>query len=153
MKDRPRAIAVLVAVFILGFIAGSVSSYCWFGRAVHPQMAFKSPPPPRIPKEQTLPVILNLTPDQEKQYREIMAEAGRQFELLRIEESKVGAEWWDKQRPKYESIWSEVNSKFIAILDEGQKKRFNSWLEDHQPPPLPRSRGFQPRRQKNSQHP
>jgi hypothetical protein len=146
VKDRPRAIAVLVAVFILGCIAGAVGSYYWFGVSFHPRAAFRRNAPPRIPKEKTLPVVLQLTPDQEKSYREIMAEAGEQFELLRMEEGKFWNELRDKQRPKYEAIWAEVNRKFIAILNEEQKERFTAWLEDHKPPPPPRGRGFEPRR-------
>ena len=29
MKDRPRALAVLIAVFLLGCLAGSAGSYFW----------------------------------------------------------------------------------------------------------------------------
>jgi Spy/CpxP family protein refolding chaperone len=143
VNDRPRALAVLVAVFLLGGIAGSAGSYYWFSKSANTRVASRRSTPPQVPERQRLSVLLQLTPDQERRFREIMAEARMQSEPMRIEQDKLWEELQTKQGPKIKAIWDETNRRFSSILNEEQKRKFEAWLEDFRkrPPPPPRGRG------------
>jgi Spy/CpxP family protein refolding chaperone len=143
VNDRPRALAVLVTVFLLGAIAGSAGSYYWFSRTANTRASSRRNAPPQVPEHQRLSVLLKLTPDQERRFREIMAEARMKSEPLRIEQDRLWKELQAKQGPQIKAIWDETNSKFSSILNEEQKKEFEAWLEEFRkrPPPPPRGRG------------
>jgi Spy/CpxP family protein refolding chaperone len=118
MNDRPRALAVLIAVFLFGCVAGSAGSYFWFrNRAVGKLEVPRFRPGPgqgrqRIPE-------LQLTPDQEAQFGRIMGEMRNQIDTLRKE-----------QEPKFEAIRSETSRKLTSILNEEQKKKFTLFLKE-----------------------
>lgn len=156
MSDRPRALAVLITVFLLGCVIGSAGIYYWFERPQAAPVANGRNGPPPGPPGPTLPKLLQLTPDQEKRYREIMSEAWKQFESLRIEQEKMRDSLRAKHAPKIKEIWAQTNRKFSAILDEKQKEKFDAFLkemETRQNRP-PRGRGdFERRGRGNSNSP
>jgi hypothetical protein len=128
MKDRPRALAVLVAIFLIGIILGTAGSYFWF----KPSAAVDKPPDNRrspSPKMQARPRFpfdeLNLTSEQVEQFREIGKDTGEKFEALGKEQWKYEAELAEKRN----RIWEENNNKIRSILNEEQKVVFDDFLE------------------------
>jgi uncharacterized membrane protein len=120
MTDRPRALIVLIAVFLLGGIVGTGGTYLWMKKSPAPErveMPGRRPGPSQgRPRMQEL---LQLTPEQESQFGKIMAESRRQMEALRAE-----------QQPKMEAIIADTNRKVMAILNKDQQKKFESmWKE------------------------
>lgn len=147
MSDRPRALAVLVAVFLLGGIVGSAGFYYWFGKPQPAPVANgRSGPQQMSGRPPTLAERLELTPDQEKQYKEIMSETWKQFESLRTEQEETRRALRAKQAPKIDEIWAETNRKFSAILNDEQKKKFDDFLKEMETMRKrpPRGRGFEP---------
>jgi hypothetical protein len=124
MKDRPRALAVLVAVFLFGIIIGAAGSFFWLkpsDEVIRPYNRSRPPaPPPQMqdPKK-ILPQILQMTPEQEAQYDKFIEETFKQLDALRM-----------GQRSKSFEIWSEFNRRLRAILDEEQKKKFDAFREN-----------------------
>jgi Spy/CpxP family protein refolding chaperone len=148
VTDRPRALAVLIAVFLLGCIIGSAGFYYWFEKKPNVPVANGRNGPPSAPPHQSLPELLQLTPDQEKRYREIMSEARKQQESLRTEQEEMWDSLRAKQAPKIKEIWAETNRKFSAILNEEQKAKFDAFLKemDAMRKRPPHGRGFEPKR-------
>lgn len=135
MMDRPRALAVLIAVFFLGTVLGSAGSYFWFKKTAHPQSASpRNGHPPRPPDHPRLQDELGLTQEQNKRFEEIMEAMRSQLETLSAE-----------QAPKIDSIRSETNRKLSATLNEEQKKKFEElqrrWEKERRRPP--RNRNFE----------
>lgn len=128
MKDRPRALAVLVAIFLIGAIIGTAGSYFWF----KPGAVVDKPPDTRrlpSPKGQAPPKFpwneLNMTSEQVEQFREIGKETSAKIETLRKENWKYEADLAEKRN----NIWKENNSKIRAILSEEQKVVFDDFME------------------------
>ena len=119
MTDRPRALAVLIAVFLLGCIAGSAGSYLWLrDTREHGRREMQNFRPGSPEGRQRMP-DLSLTPEQEAQFGKIMQEMRRQFDELRMQ-----------QEPRFEAIRSEFNQKLMSILNEEQKKKFSEFLKE-----------------------
>jgi hypothetical protein len=120
MTDRPRALAVLIAVFLAGCIVGAGGYYFWLKKTAAPAFQGREiDRPPRGPERQRRPDFLQLTPEQQKRFGEIMAESRKQLDALRNE-----------QAPKFDAIRSETNGKLRAILNEEQKKKFEAFLKE-----------------------
>jgi Spy/CpxP family protein refolding chaperone len=136
VTNRPRALAVLIAVFLVGCIAGAFGSYYWLkkDRNVRGRHEENGPPPPQ--GHPRLPELLQLTPAQDARSKEIMAETRKQLEALRTD-----------QAPTIEAIWADTNRKFLAILNPEQQKKFNAFLKEREEMRyrMPRDRdGFRP---------
>ena len=129
MKDRPRALAVLVAIFLIGAIIGTAGSYFWFYK---PSAVVDKPPDnrrPPSPKAQAPPRFpwtdLNMTSEQVEQFKEIGKETGEKFETLRKEQWKYEADLAEKRN----RIWKESNDNIRSILNKEQMLVFDDWLE------------------------
>ncbi len=151
MTDRPRALAVLITVFLLGCIVGSAGFYYWFGKSrgtPDVPVANGRGGPPQLPERPKLPEILQLTPEQEERFREIMLESRKQTEPLMIERQEMEHQLRAKQGPKINEIWAETNRKFMALLNEEQKAKYDAFLKerDSMKRRPPRGRGFEPMR-------
>ena len=70
VTDRPRALAVLITVFLLGCLLGFAGSYFWFGKTPEPQVAVRENGPPRIQKPPRLSELLQLTPEQDQRFHD-----------------------------------------------------------------------------------
>lgn len=120
MKDRPRALAVLIAVFLIGCIVGTTGTYVWFKWNNVPEIPSAGGiPPKRAPERIRLSEFLELTPEQHQRFREIMAESREQVEALR-----------EEQAPKIGSIMSNTNRRLSAVLNEEQRKKFEKFIKD-----------------------
>ena len=152
MTDRPRALAVLIAVFLVGAIAGAAGSYYWVKRNTVAQNHHEQEGPPGFQGRQRWYEFLRslqMTPEQDARFREIMMDSRKQMEELRKQmeplEKQMNA-MWEEQMPKLEAIRAETNRKFAALLNPEQKKKFDAFLkesEDVRRRP-PRGRGMEP---------
>jgi len=137
VTDRPRALAVLIAVFLLGCVLGSAGSYMWFRSrpVVEPRMTRGGQrggsPMARLTE------LLKLTPEQDAKRREIMAESFKELNKLRaIQEPKVEPlfhqleELRKEQEPQIDALLSGTNRKIMAILNPEQQKKFADFLKD-----------------------
>ena len=164
MTDRPRALAVLITVFLLGCIIGSAGFYYWFGRSQEiPDVPAASGrgEPPQMPERPKLP-DLQLTPEQEERFREIMAESRKQTQPLIIERQEMEKELRARQGPEFNEIWAETNRKFRDILTEEQKTQYDAFWKEREEiwkereeirKRPPRGRGFESRGRGNSKPP
>ena|SRR2546425_12419288 len=112
MNVRQRALAALVAVFLIGCAAGGGATYLFLGKA----RASENSRGGRLSK---LTEVLHLSQQQEAQLREIMAESRRRFEAARAETA-----------PRFQAIRMEADKKIFAILNEEQKRKFEAFLKE-----------------------
>jgi hypothetical protein len=149
VKERPRALAVLIAVFLFGCLAGSAGSYFWFKKSLDSNRgsrdfgdsAIKNGPLPR-PEPPNFKEILQLTPEQDVHFKEIVGESRKQMTEFRKQTDAFHFE----QDAKIRAILSEMNRKLYSILNEEQKKKFAAWqkeFENTRKRP-PRRRDFPP---------
>jgi hypothetical protein len=144
VNDRPRALAVLIAVFLTGCIVGVAGSY--FLIRSKPALVFRGfggggapfGRPPEGGRQKRLPEALKMNPEQEKQLNKIMEDWRNQLDSLR-----------STQFAKFEETRSEANQKIAAILNQDQRKDFEQYLKkmederrNRRPPRM--GRGFPP---------
>ena len=115
MNVRQRAFAALAAVFLIGSAAGGGAVYLFLGKA----RASENLRGGRQHGSSKLVEVLQLSQQQEVQFREIMAESRRRFEAARAETA-----------PKIQAIRMETDKKIFAILNEEQKKKFEAFLKE-----------------------
>lgn len=126
MTDRPRALAILIGVFLFGCIAGAASSYVWMrNRPSDEVRAVRNFPGGFSRGRQRMP-DLKLTPEQESKFRDIMSESRNQLGPLWEEEERFRK----IQIPKIEAIRAETNRKMMSVLDDNQKKMFSDFLNE-----------------------
>lgn len=119
MRERTRAIAVLVAVLALGCLIGAAGTWIRYGRraagSTPASLGAPQPPPPRV----RLPELLDMSSEQESRFEAIMAESRQRLDALRLE-----------QRSKIDAVIDETNKKIHGILDDAQKAKLDAFLVD-----------------------
>jgi Spy/CpxP family protein refolding chaperone len=117
MKNRGRALAVLVAVLLAGCLLGVAGLHLWQSRyprdAGGPYASRMRGGPDRLAER------LQLTSDQQTKLHAILDGSRREIEDSRLETDK-----------KLEAIRIRTNSQITAILTEEQKKRFEQFLQE-----------------------
>ena len=152
MTDRPRALAVLIAVFLVGCIAGAAGSYYWLKQDTVVRTRHREEGSPGSQGRQRwmdLLRSLQLTPEQDARFREIMMESWKEMEPLRKQMEPVRRQldtMREEQFAKIDAIRAETNRKFAAILNQEQKKKFDSFLKESESMGRrpPRGREFEP---------
>ena len=117
MKNRSRAMMVLIAVLLAGCLLGIAGNHYFERRSIRSSInstALRSQGnPERLAKH------LQLTAEQEVQFKTIVEDSRRQINAGSAElESKV------------EAIRSATNGKIAAILNDEQKKKFQQLLSE-----------------------
>lgn len=130
VTDRPRALIVLIVVFLLGGIIGSAGSYIWFRKAPGPKGRMMQEFPPEFAQGRHGFGDLKLAPEQERQFREITAESHRKIQEVIARHQPQFEAIISKQQPEIEAIVFETNRKLMSILNEDQKKIFESFLKE-----------------------
>lgn len=137
MTNRPRALAVLLAVFLVGSIAGGAGSYYWLkGSLQPPQNHRRDSGPPGMQgrqKWQQLLYSLHLTPEQDARFKEIMMESWKKMEELRKEAEPIRRQMtalMEKQEPKITAIRTETNRRISEILNPEQREKFEAFLKE-----------------------
>ena len=154
MTDRPRALAVLLAVFLVGCIAGSAGSYYWLKKDTTVQNHRREDGIPGLQgrhRWQGFLHSLQLTPEQDARFKEIMMESFKQMEPLRKQGEPLRRQLnatMEEQIPKLEAIRTETNRKISVILNPEQKKKFEAFLKESEEMERrpPRGRDFGPPR-------
>lgn len=116
MSNRARAVAVLIAVLIAGCLIGILGFHEWaesYGWG-HDALSGRRPD-----VESRFAQRLELSPEQQKQLKEILAESRRQIDATRAEMGK-----------KFDEIRAGANTKIAAILTDEQKKKFEQLLKE-----------------------
>lgn len=147
VKDRPRAIVVLIAVFVIGCLSGWMGSSLYYRRSAdlriqdfRDRMTKNGQMPRREPAN--FRELLSLTPEQYEQFTQILSESRKQMTEFRKQTDAFRSE----QDVKIKAIISEMNSKLISVLNEEQKKKFAAWQKEFESrrERSPRRRDFPP---------
>ncbi len=134
MKSKTSAGLLLVAIFLLGGVAGGLSQYLVENRIFSSQ-----PPRPRVPNShdivEEMAQHLNLDAQQKEQLKTIVQQSRDRYRTL------------SRQfQPQYEKIRGETNEAIRGILRPDQRKQFEATLEKmdsrhrdhtHEAPPAP----------------
>jgi Spy/CpxP family protein refolding chaperone len=117
MKNRLRALAVMIAVLLAGCVLGMTGLHFW-------ETGFRAPvdaSATRRAQEQNAKLArrLQLTAAQEAQLKAILDDSRRQINAGRTE-----------LETKLETIRARTNEKIAAILNEEQKKKFQQLLSE-----------------------
>ncbi len=131
MTNRPRALAVLIAVFLLGCVMGAGGMYLGLSHSRGADKRFSQNYPPGPPQgRQRMKELLELTPDQEAEFGRIMAESRKQMDDIRAQDRPKIEGIFSAQQPKIEAIFTETNKKLMAVLNPEQQKKFEGlWKE------------------------
>jgi Spy/CpxP family protein refolding chaperone len=143
VTNRPRALAVLIAVFLVGCIAGASGSYYWLKKDAAIRNHRRDEGPPGSQGRQRWMQLLSslqLTSEQDARFKEIMAESRKQVEPLWKQQEPLLKQMdplrrqldamRDEQFAKLDAIRAETNRKFSAILNPEQKKKFDAFLKE-----------------------
>jgi Spy/CpxP family protein refolding chaperone len=131
MKDRRRALAVLVAVFLVGIVLGAAGSYFWLKPSDDAVKTFEDMRPP-APKGLVRPNFpeLNLTPEQQEKHAEIYAETREKLKEIDAENRERMREQLTNLWKQEDAVWDEAYPKLIAVLNEEQKVEFDKfWVK------------------------
>ncbi len=105
-----KAVALLVAVFLLGLTLGGFGTYFWaeaIARGHHSKQ--------HIVEELTRE--LALTPDQQKQLSQILDDTRARFEAIH-----------EQMRPQYDAEREEGRNRIRAILTADQRPKFEAFV-------------------------
>jgi Spy/CpxP family protein refolding chaperone len=117
MKSKTSAALLLVAIFLLGGVAGGVSHYLYQNHFVAAQ-----PPRPRVP------ISHDIVEDM-AQHLKLDAQQKEQLKVI-IKGSREHYDTLSRQfQPQYEKIRSETNDAIREILRPDQQKQFQETLE------------------------
>ena len=110
MSNRARAVAVLIAVLVVGCLIGMVGHSLWewregLGRKPEVEARFAQ--------------TLQLSPEQQEQLEAILEESRRQIDATRAEMGR-----------KFDEVRAATNAKIAAILSDEQKKKFEQLLKE-----------------------
>jgi len=129
MNDRLRALAVIIAVFLVGCALGATGSYYWVSRIDANTQSLQPPLPPqakspmmRDPGGRRIADILQLTSEQDSRFKEIMADSRKQIEAIRSEEL-----------PKLQAAQADLNRRISELLTEEQRKKFDDYMNSSWP--------------------
>jgi Spy/CpxP family protein refolding chaperone len=120
MTNRVRIIIVLIAVLLIGCLLGVAGLHLWEERLSG------SGGLGLLTRENghsnKLIGLLQLTPEQQTQYKTILQDTRREVEANRAEMQR-----------KLVGIRDQANVRIVSILNEEQKKKFEQYLKDAGP--------------------
>ena len=121
MKTRIQAIAILVAVLLLGCLIGSAGSWLRYGKRMNVQANEKREDAPLLPQnnEQHLSELLEMTSEQRVRYENVMKESRDELDILSRE-----------QQMKIDAVIAEANKKIQSILNAEQKTKLERSLQE-----------------------
>jgi hypothetical protein len=121
VRARIQAIAVLIAVLLLGCLIGAAGSWFRYRKYANVQAAAKNENLQLLPQyqEQRLPEMIGMTPEQKARFEDVMKESRQELAVLSKE-----------QRLKINTVVIEANKKINSILDDEQKIKLETYLKD-----------------------
>ncbi len=114
MTDRRKAIVLVIVLFVLGISLGGVGAHLWDAHVIASQSHHRA--------SEELKEELQLSPDQAKQFDQIMTDWRGKFHALEGQEHLE----WD---PKYDAIRHEERNNIRGILTPEQKVKFEAFLK------------------------
>jgi hypothetical protein len=115
MKNRARALTVLIAVLLAGFVLGIAGLHFWQQRTLRygnlSTSSIVTGHPDRLVQQ------LQLTADQQRQLKTILEDSRNQINAASLENEQ-----------RLQDVRIRTNEKIIAILNEDQKKNFQQFL-------------------------
>jgi Spy/CpxP family protein refolding chaperone len=135
----------LIAVFLLGGSLGMLTYHLSRSGAQTVDVTKSGQRDPRT--RPRIEQVLQLSPEQLNQFKEITQEFRPKFEELRAAQEKKYEAIRAEMSPQYDAIRSEMDSKIFTILKADQKQKFDTFLKersdkmggrhrpDHLPPP------------------
>lgn len=117
MKNRTQALAVLIAVFLVGCVLGIAGLRVWQNR-LQGEGGFLFPWREQG-RTNRLVELLQLTPEQNAQLNAILQDTRRQIDASRLETER-----------KMDTIRAQANAKIEAILNDEQKKKFAQYVKE-----------------------
>lgn len=114
MTDKRKAIILVVVLFVLGIALGSVGMHMWDAHVLANQ-SHHSP-------IKDLKAILQMGPEQEKQFDAIIKQENSKFRTLHTQEQ---AEW----DPKRDAVRQQGRESIRAILNSDQRAKFNAFVQ------------------------
>lgn len=117
MSDRPtssKAIVLLVAVFVLGGLIGGLGTYMT-GHFRDARARHRSRVMDQLTRQ------LELTPDEQKQIREILTESRQRYRAI-YDQSQQQA------RPQYEALRTDTRARIRKLLNATQQPKFDDFL-------------------------
>ena len=121
MKARIQAIAVLIAVLLLGCFIGAAGLWLRYGKYSGVRADERNEESTFLPRnqEQRLPKLLRMTPRQEILFEDIMKESRQELDALSRE-----------QQLKINAVIAGTNEKIRSMLNDDQKTRLETSLKD-----------------------
>ena len=129
MSARMRALLVLIAVFLVGGSAGFVLREFTKTKA---QAQNENRPPSRDRRGPRLEQLLQLTPEQNARFKEIMSELRVQFDKVQDEHQSRIDEIDKVFRPQFLAVRTEMNRRIVEILNDEQKEKFLQIQKDRE---------------------
>ena len=114
MTDKRKAIVLVIVLFVLGIALGGVGTHLWDAHVIASQGHRSA--------SKELKEELQLSPDQAKQFDQIISEWRAQFHAMDGQEHSE----WD---PKYDQVRHGERDKIRAILTSEQKVKFEAFLK------------------------
>jgi len=119
MENKVKVSLIIVIVFLVGFFTGTgvVATFLYINR---PPLPFDRPPedsPPPGPPGMILEKMtraLDLTPDQQEKVQNILDRTRDKMMVLR-----------EKNRPAFKRIFQQSQKEIAAVLNPGQKDKFD----------------------------
>ena len=113
MTDKRKAIGLVIVLFVLGVALGAVGAHMW-DQHVASQVHHSA--------SKELKQLLQLSPDQAKQFDSIMSDWRAKFRAL---DGQKDSEW----DPKYDQVRQQERDSIRAILTPDQKAKLEAFLK------------------------
>lgn len=114
MTDKRKAIVLVIVLFVLGISLGGVGAHMWDAHVIASQGHHRA--------SEELKEELQLSPDQAKQFDQIMSDWRTKFHAL---DAQRNSEW----DPKYDQVRHEERNGIRTILTPEQKVKFDAFLK------------------------
>jgi uncharacterized membrane protein len=117
MSDRPtnsKAVGLLVLVFVLGGLIGGLGTYVT-GHYRDARARHRSRVMDQLTEQ------LQLTPDEQKQIRDILAESRQRYRTITDQAQQ-------QARPQYEALRTETRARIRQLLTSDQQPKFDDFI-------------------------
>jgi Spy/CpxP family protein refolding chaperone len=112
-RPSAKAIGLLLAVFVLGGVAGSLGTYVGtHDRQIRSRQTFLDQFRQQV----------QLTPSQLVQIRGILAEGHKRWEAIREKSEK-------EAQPQFDALHAEIRKRIRAVLTPAQQPKFDEFLK------------------------
>lgn len=120
--NNRKALALIILVFVLGVALGavghSIADRRVLGARTQPPAPFLQPRPNPLRAVARLTADLKLTPDQQKQITDILADTQRRYDAVH-----------DQMNPEFQQIREQGREQIRQVLTPEQRPKFDDYLK------------------------